>query len=372
MAKASINFKGVKEGSELHNERVMDLSYNFKSLEEDNESWKRESIGVAQRDMSKYCKEVTGRKLQKNSKVVREAVVNLNSDHTMQDLKRLGDRLREEYKIDCFQIHIHKDEGHDQTDYVSLGLNEKQIKEYPDEKKDIKINYHAHMLFKWQDRSGNKETNKNIGKTLKLGRIDMSKIQDIVSEELGMERGKKLTKEEIEQGKGRRLEALEFKERKVKENIAALETELNGLEQKKNRDEQATDRNRHEEKRIRNRCKDVSRRIDELDIRLQEQRRRIVEIKRGNEKLREEYKRIDEYDPTIERTQKRANEIINILNENGEISEKHLWGFREEEISYAIEHLDKAVSRKRKELEESKREYKEDERRLKSSLGIKE
>ena len=159
MAKASIHFSPIKSNSEAHNERTTKLDYNFPELERNNESFILERVDARTKAINSHCKIVSGRKLQKNAEPVREAVVNLNSHHTMDDLKRLATVLKEKKAIDCFQIHIHRDEG----------------------KSRDELNYHAHMIFDWQDKA--------TGKTLKLNRADKYQIQDIVAETLRMKRG---------------------------------------------------------------------------------------------------------------------------------------------------------------------------------------
>jgi len=140
-----------------------------------------------------YCKEKSGRKLQKNAMPVREAVVVIKENTTMQDLHNLSKRLEEELKIRVFQIVIHKDEGHTDKD-----------------SKEWKPNYHAHLVADWQDLQ--------TGKTLKHQSFDYSKMQDLAAECLDMERGIA--------GSKRRLEALEFKIQKKEEELKIL-TEQN-------------------------------------------------------------------------------------------------------------------------------------------------
>ncbi len=94
MATASINFKAVKSSSELHNKREVELDYNFKSLEKNNESFISKSIEQAEKEIQISCKKISGRKLQKNATPIREAVVNLNANHGMSDLKKLADDFK--------------------------------------------------------------------------------------------------------------------------------------------------------------------------------------------------------------------------------------------------------------------------------------
>ncbi|WNI37071.1 hypothetical protein [Chryseobacterium sp. SG20098] len=119
---------------------------------------------------------------------IREAVVVIKENTTMQDLHNLSKRLEKELRIRIFQIAIHKDEGH-----------------YDKDSKEWKPNYHAHLVADWQDLE--------TGKTLKHQSFHYSKMQDITAECLEMERG-------VSGSKGR-LEAIEFKIQK-KENELML------------------------------------------------------------------------------------------------------------------------------------------------------
>jgi len=193
MAKASIHFKAVESNSESHNERSTKLDYNFPDLEKNNESLVMARVADRLRVIRAHCKAVSGRKLQSNAEPIREAVVNLNSHHTMDDLKALAKVLKEKKGIECFQIHIHRDEGKSRDD----------------------LNYHAHMLFDWQD--------KNTGKTLKLNRTDLSQIQDIVASTLQMQRGELRVNSNRE-----RLEAVEYKRKQ--EEIKAEQAEIRAKE----------------------------------------------------------------------------------------------------------------------------------------------
>jgi len=193
MAKASIHFSPIQSNSEAHNERSTKLDYNFPELEKNNESFVLERVATREKAINSYCKKVSGRKLQKNAEPIREAVVNLNSHHTMADLKRLATVLKEKKGIDCFQIHIHRDEG----------------------KSRDELNYHAHMIFDWQDKA--------TGKTLKLNRADLSQIQDLVAETLEMQRGELRVNSNRE-----RLESIEYK--RQQEELRAKEAEIRAKE----------------------------------------------------------------------------------------------------------------------------------------------
>ena len=196
--KTSINFKAVKSDSETHNFRKKTFDYIRKDLTPKNEYWQEQKIADRLQKIETYCKEKSGRKLQKNAMPIREAVVVIKENTTMQDLHNLSKKLEEELKIRIFQIAIHKDEGH-----------------YDKDTKEWKPNYHAHLVADWQDLQ--------TGKTLNHQSFHYSKMQDITAECLGMERG-------ISKNGTQRLEAVEFKIKKIEEEIKILEERKNNLQ----------------------------------------------------------------------------------------------------------------------------------------------
>lgn len=196
--KTSINFKVAKSDSEIHNFRKKSFDYIRKDLTPKNEYWMEQKIADRLLKIEAYCKEKSGRKLQKNAMPVREAVVVIKENTTMQDLHNLSKRLEEELKVRVFQIAIHKDEGH-----------------YDKDSKEWKPNYHAHLVADWQDLQ--------TGKTLKHQSFHYSKMQDLAAECLEMERGVS--------GSLARLEAVEFKIKKKEEDLKILEERYSQLQQ---------------------------------------------------------------------------------------------------------------------------------------------
>ena len=196
--KTSINFKVAKSDSEIHNFRKKSFDYIRKDLTPKNEYWMEQKIADRLLKIESYCKEKSGRKLQKNAMPVREAVVVIKENTTMQDLHNLSKRLEEELKIRIFQIAIHKDEGH-----------------YDKDTKEWKPNYHAHLVADWQDLQ--------TGKTLKHQSFHYSKMQDLAAECLEMERGVS--------GSLARLEAVEFKIKKKEEDLKILEERYQEMQQ---------------------------------------------------------------------------------------------------------------------------------------------
>ena len=196
--KTSINFKVAKSDSEIHNFRKKSFDYIRKDLTHKNEYWMEQKIADRIQKIESYCKEKSGRKLQKNAMPIREAVVVIKENTTMQDLHNLSKRLEEELKIRIFQIAIHKDEGH-----------------FDKETKEWKPNYHAHLVADWQDLE--------TGKTLKHQSFHYSKMQDLAAECLEMERGIS--------GSLTRLEAVEFKIKKKEEDLKILEERYSQMQQ---------------------------------------------------------------------------------------------------------------------------------------------
>ena len=196
--KTSINFKVAKSDSEIHNFRKKSFDYIRKDLTHKNEYWMEQKIADRLLKIESYCKEKSGRKLQKNAMPIREAVVVIKENTTMQDLHNLSKRLEEELNIRIFQIAIHKDEGH-----------------YDKDTNEWKPNYHAHLVADWQDLE--------TGKTLKHQSFHYSKMQDLAAECLEMERGVS--------GSLARLEAVEFKIKKKEEDLKILEERYSQLQQ---------------------------------------------------------------------------------------------------------------------------------------------
>jgi hypothetical protein len=135
-------------------------------------------------EIKAMVKEKTGRKLQegdrfridkktgKQKKVsgsspLREEVVVCKGDTSIEELRNYAQACHNLWGITALQIYIHRDEGH---------------YENPNDKESWKPNYHAHIVWDWM--------NHDTGKSCKLGPADMSKMQDLLSEHLHMERGK--------------------------------------------------------------------------------------------------------------------------------------------------------------------------------------
>lgn len=197
MAKTSDNIRPCNIGqSEAHNRRTpqylarinKENIYLRTDLMDDNEAWVSPRIeGISLREYYKYLGEMvkakTGRAMQTKDRIrvnpktgktvtvrgstpIKEGVIVCKADTTMEQLQRYGKLCHERWGITPLQIFIHRDEGHYQT---------------PGDETSWKPNYHAHIVWDWM--------NHDTGKSCKLTPQDMSQMQTILAETLGMERG---------------------------------------------------------------------------------------------------------------------------------------------------------------------------------------
>ena len=193
----SVHIKPCNIGqSEAHNQRTKayldhvnaEKLYIRKDLTPENQSWASELQGDMPLQqyydaIGRLVKEKTGRAMQtkerervnkKTGKVtkiagctpLREGVVVCKADTTMEQLRHFADLCRQCFGITVIQIHIHRDEGH----YLD-----------PNDGSTWKPNYHAHIIWDWM--------NHETGKSYKLDNEDISLIQDMAAESLGMECG---------------------------------------------------------------------------------------------------------------------------------------------------------------------------------------
>jgi hypothetical protein len=184
MGKSSIHVSAAKAGSEEHNLREKELEYIRKDLTHKNSKIYRESIAKTLAECKAIYQEKVGQKMQEKAAPIREAVLLVEDHHSINDLEKLAEKLEEKFKIKTFQAYIHKDEGHWHG-------------------REWKPNLHAHMVFDWQ--------NKETGRSIKLSKEDLSEMQTIVADELGMERGISSSV--------KHLTALEYKNKKEFEKL---------------------------------------------------------------------------------------------------------------------------------------------------------
>lgn len=194
MAATSINVQPVKGGSELHNTRGKELDYVRPELTPLNESWQIDTISNRLETIKENYKETTGQQMQQKATPIREGVVVIKEDTTMKDLQDFAQKAEQRFGIKAIQIHIHKDEGHQNGS-------------------EWKPNLHAHVVFDWTQANG---------KTCKLNRQDMAELQTLLSLSLKMERG--------QSSDAKHLNSIQFKNEREKEKALELSKEVKKLE----------------------------------------------------------------------------------------------------------------------------------------------
>ncbi len=102
----------------------------------------------------------------RGSTPIKEGVVVIKEDTAMEQLRHFCEVCKERWGITPLQIFIYRDEGH---------------YEMPGDETSWKPNYHTHIVWDWM--------NHDTGKSCKLLPQDMSQMQTILAEALGMERG---------------------------------------------------------------------------------------------------------------------------------------------------------------------------------------
>ncbi len=205
--------------SEIHNLREKALSYVVPEKTHLNESAIHERIHDSLARIEATYTEVTGQKMQLTASPLKEAVLVIKEDTTMEQVMNFGEMCRQELGITPIQYHIHRDEGH-----------------YDSSTYEWKPNIHAHIVFdctcrdhrmvertaKTNGRTVKKKNGKpekklvdNFGKTIKLSKADMSRMQDLAAKATGMKRGVPSDKEH--------MDAQRYKAQVLAEEVKSLE-----------------------------------------------------------------------------------------------------------------------------------------------------
>lgn len=215
----SVHMQACKVGSsETHNLREKQLSYVVPEMSHLNESVIHEHIPEALARIEAKYTEVTGQKMQPTATPLKEAVLVIREDTTMEQVEKFGELCRQELGITPIQFHIHRDEGH-----------------YDSATKEWKPNLHAHIVFdctcrehrlverpakfskEMKSKNGKPPTKliDNYGKIVRLSKADMSRMQDLASIATGMERG--VASDKVH------LDAQRYKAQVIAEEVKALE-----------------------------------------------------------------------------------------------------------------------------------------------------
>ena len=210
--------------SETHNLREKQLSYVVPEMSHLNESVIHEHIPDALARIEAKYTEVTGQRMQPTATPLKEAVLVIREDTTMEQVEKFGELCRQELGITPIQFHIHRDEGH-----------------YDSATKEWKPNLHAHIVFdctcrehrlverpakfskEMKSKNGKPPTKliDNYGKIVRLSKADMSRMQDLASIATGMERG--VASDKVH------LDAQRYKAQVIAEEVKALEQACDDL-----------------------------------------------------------------------------------------------------------------------------------------------
>lgn len=189
MSTTSVHLKACDiSAAESHNQRTKDLDYVRKDLKHLNEffSYIHHSLPTEAANLKREVKEKTGRKLQKNAIPIKEGVIVIDENTTMEDLKHFCSVCQNKFGMIPLQIYIHRDEGHTKA-------------------KQWKPNLHAHIEWRMYDTNG---------RNIRLSKDACSKMQTIASECLGMQRGKSSDK--------KHLSSLQFKIQQKEKELQLL------------------------------------------------------------------------------------------------------------------------------------------------------
>ena len=210
--------------SETHNLREKQLSYVVPEMSHLNESVIHEHIPEALARIETTYTEVTGQRMQPTATPLKEAVLVIRDDTTIEYVEKFGELCRQELGITPIQFHIHRDEGH-----------------YDSATKEWKPNLNAHIVFdctcrehrlverpakfskEMKSKNGKPPTKliDNYGKIVRLSKADMSRMQDLASIATGMERG--VASDKVH------LDAQRYKAQVIAEEVKALEQTRDNL-----------------------------------------------------------------------------------------------------------------------------------------------
>jgi len=296
MAKASINFAKAAKGGLAHNDRSEDrepdylLPVEFRLQNEVDRS-----AGEAAKMISDLYQEARenyrqkfGQKLQAKS-YTWEAVVNLNKEHTLEDVQRLVKEIEKETGFTGVQIAIHRDEGR-----VERGTPI--------------YNLHAHITFFTLDRqTGEQLYRKQVTEKQKergiqpMNRERLSKLQDITAKTLGMERGKRGSK-------AVRLDHKAYKEAKRQElaKVKDLKQEIADLRQEL----KANGANREDYARLEAENKQLKEKIKAKDLTIEELKEQIDDLRKDLRRDNAKDEKIEQYREIILDQEERLDALI--------------------------------------------------------------
>lgn len=177
MRSSSIHIEPVSPGIILHNTREKPDIKNSIFSQQNNEYLRSGQKALLiyratiENRINKYQNRMH-RKIPRTTKLLFDAVVNLESHHTLADVKKLATYLEKKLGTKVINIAIHRDEG------------------WVDESGKKHINHHAHITFLGMDSQG-----RSVRK--KMTRNFLRELQDKTAEILHMQRGHSVGRKHI-------------------------------------------------------------------------------------------------------------------------------------------------------------------------------
>lgn len=296
---SSINFKKSNAIQATHNDRTLAPSYLISDSgcecnrnAEQAKKLKKQIIENAKEAYATSCK-ARNKAFQAKS-YEWSAVVNIKPDTNMQDLERLAEHFEQKYGFQCYQIAIHRDEGH-----------------FDDDNNKV-INHHAHLEFVTLD----KETGKNCFKLRDFPKSKMREIQDEVAEILDMERGLDKRLSGVERVEPRKYAKMKEQERKntqkLKQDIKTKDNVIQAKNQVIQDKDQELEDEKLSKKRLKEQIEAERKAMIEENQRLKEAFQDLLYIAEDYKKLRELKEKQDitiaELNAEIEKIKKEARE----------------------------------------------------------------
>jgi len=296
MAKASINFAKAAKGGLAHNDRSEDrepdyllpVEYRLQNEVDRSAGEASKMISDLYQEARENYRQKFGQKLQAKS-YTWEAVVNLNKEHTLEDVQRLVKEIEKETGFTGVQIAIHRDEGR-----VERGTPI--------------YNLHAHITFFTLDRqTGEQLYRKQVTEKQKergiqpMNRERLSKLQDITAKTLGMERGKRGSK-------AVRLDHKAYKEAKRQElaKVKDLKQEIADLRQEL----KANGANREDYARLEAENKQLKEKIKAKDLTIEDLKEQIEDLRKDLRRDNAKDEKLEQYREIILDQEERIDALI--------------------------------------------------------------
>lgn len=334
---SSINFKKSNAIQTYHNDRDLPPSYLIEREKKDRIEVNRnheEALKLKNQIIQEAIQTYTEKFNRKFIATSYEwsAVCNIKPDSKMEDLEKLAKHFEEKYGFQCYQIAIHRDEGH------------------IDEEGNKVINHHAHMEFV----TLNKENGRSMFRKPLITPKTLREIQTETAEILQMQRG-----EDKRISKRKRIEPRKYAQMKEEErkNLKKEKEKYKELEESAKEEWEAQDKFINKLEREKNLYVIENQTLtEELEKTKQENQELTTEIRQELEETKENLKKLKELTLTKKEVSKRVEEERQkMIKEGGHTQEDYNLLKEVKEVKYlSWEALEQAIAKQRELMEELK------------------